>query len=134
MIRHLRMKLSFVTLILLSSIVFGADEINISKAFIKKPRPGVDVTAGFATIKTNTDLKVMNVSNKNFKFYPNPLNQTYLNINLNTNNTLSLFDLSGKLIKTFDLKSGNNSLNLEFLNKGLYMIECNSKTYTIAKI
>tara|TARA_B110000093_G_scaffold3090_1_gene3025 strand:+ start:260 stop:676 length:417 start_codon:yes stop_codon:yes gene_type:complete len=61
------MKLSFVTLILISSIVFGADEINISKAFIKLPRPGVDVTAGFATIKTSTDLKVMNVSNKNFK-------------------------------------------------------------------
>ena len=67
MIRHLRMKLSFVTLILISSIVFGADEINISKAFIKLPRPGVDVTAGFATIKTNINLKVMNVSNKNFK-------------------------------------------------------------------
>jgi hypothetical protein len=61
------MKLSFVTLILISSIVFGADEINISKAFIKLPRPGVDVTAGFATIKTSTDLKVINVSNKNFK-------------------------------------------------------------------
>ena len=67
MIRHLRMKLSFVTLILISSVVFGADEINISKAFIKLPRPGVDVTAGFATIKTSTDLKVINVSNKNFK-------------------------------------------------------------------
>ena len=61
------MKLSFVTLILISSIVFGADEINISKAFIKLPRPGVDVTAGFATIKTNINLKVISVSNKNFK-------------------------------------------------------------------
>ena len=67
MIRHLRMKLSFVTLILISSIVFSADEINISKAFIKMPRPGVDVTAGFATIKADIDLKVMKVSNKNFK-------------------------------------------------------------------
>ena len=67
MIRHLRMKLSFITLILISSIVFGADEIDISEAFIKLPRPGVDVTAGFATIKTNINLKVMNVSNKNFK-------------------------------------------------------------------
>lgn len=67
MIRHLRMKLSFITLILISSIVFGADEIDISEAFIKLPRPGVNVTAGFATIKTNINLKVMNVSNKNFK-------------------------------------------------------------------
>jgi copper(I)-binding protein len=31
------------------------------------PRPGVDVTAGFATIKATTDLKVIEVSNKNFK-------------------------------------------------------------------
>ena len=67
MIRHLKMKLSFFTLILISSIVFGADEITISKAFIKMPRPGVDVTAGFATIKATTNLKIMKVSNKNFK-------------------------------------------------------------------
>ena len=67
MLHHLKMKLSFFTLILVSSIAFGADEITISKAFIKLPRPGVDVTAGFATIKTSTDLKVINVSNKNFK-------------------------------------------------------------------
>lgn len=67
MIRHLKMKLSFVTLILISSFACCADEITISKAFIKMPRPGVDVTAGFATIKTSNDLKVIEVSNKNFK-------------------------------------------------------------------
>lgn len=61
------MKHSFLTLILISSIAFGADEITISRGFIKLPRPGVDVTAGFATIKANAELKVMNVSNKNFK-------------------------------------------------------------------
>jgi len=67
MIRHLKMKLSFFTLILVSSFAFGADEITVSKAFIKMPRPGVDVTAGFATIKATTDLKIVEVSNKNFK-------------------------------------------------------------------
>ena len=67
MIRHLKMKLSFFTLILISSFAFGADEITVSKAFIKMPRPGVDVTAGFATVKATSDLKVIEVSNKNFK-------------------------------------------------------------------
>ena len=67
MIRHLKMKLSFFTLILVSSFAYGADEITISKAFIKLPRPGVDVTAGFATVKASSDLKVIEVSNKNFK-------------------------------------------------------------------
>jgi copper(I)-binding protein len=61
------MKLSFFTLILISSFAYGADEITISKAFIKLPRPGVDVTAGFATVKASNDLKVIEVSNKNFK-------------------------------------------------------------------
>ena len=67
MIHHLKMKLSFLTLILISLFAYGADEITISKAFIKMPRPGVDVTAGFATIKANTNLKVIKVSSKNVK-------------------------------------------------------------------
>ena len=65
--------------------------------------------------------------------YPNPLNQSNLNINLQNNSDIRLFSLSGQLIKTYQLKSGNNILNLDFLKKGLYMIKCNSKTYTIAK-
>ena len=67
MIHHLKMKLSFLTLILISLFAYGADEITISEAFIKMPRPGVDVTAGFATVKSTSDLKVIEVSNKNFK-------------------------------------------------------------------
>ena len=67
MIRHLKMKLSFLTLILISSFAYGVDEFTISNAFIKMPRPGVDVTAGFATVKATSDLKVIEVSNKNFK-------------------------------------------------------------------
>ena len=67
MIHQLKLKLSFLMLILISSFSYGADEITISKAFVKMPRPGVDVTAGFATVKASTDLKVIKVSNKNFK-------------------------------------------------------------------
>jgi len=67
MIHHLKMKLSFFTLILISSFAYGADEFTISNAFIKMPRPGVDITAGFATVKATSDLKVIEVSNKNFK-------------------------------------------------------------------
>lgn len=67
MIHHLKMKLSFFTLILISSFAYGVDEFTISNAFIKMPRPGVDVTAGFATVKATSDLKVIEVSNKNFK-------------------------------------------------------------------
>ena len=79
-------------------------------------------------------VSILDNNNEVVKLYPNPLNQTNLNINLENNSIVSLFDLSGQLIKTYQLKSGNNSLNLDFLNKGLYIIKCNSKTFTIAKI
>ena len=93
-------------------------------AFKLLPRNGSDV-AGFISVNETTE----NV----FYIYPNPLNQSNLNITLQNNSNVSLFNLSGQLIKTYQLKSGNNSLNLDFLNKGLYMFKCNSRTYTIAK-
>ena len=94
-------------------------------AFKLLPRNGSDV-AGFISVNETTE----NV----FYMYPNPLNQSNLNITIENNSNVSLFNLSGQLIKTYQLKSGNNSVNLDFLNKGLYIIKCNSKTYTIAKI
>ena len=93
-------------------------------AFKLLPRNGSDV-AGFISVNETTE----NV----FYMYPNPLNQSNLNITLQNNSNVSLFNLSGQLIKTYQLKSGNNSVNLDFLKKGLYIIKCNSKTYTIAK-
>ena len=94
-------------------------------AFKLLPRNGSDV-AGFISVDETTE----NV----FYMYPNPLNQSNLNITIQNNSDIRLFNLSGQLIKTYQLKSGNNSVNLDFLNKGLYIIKCNSKTYTIAKI
>lgn len=88
------------------------------------PRNSNDVSVFVSVLENN---------NQTLKIYPNPLNQTNLNITIENNTIVRLFDLSGQLIKTYHLKSGNNILDLDFLNKGLYMIKCNSKTYTIAK-
>ena len=93
-------------------------------AFKLLPRNGSDV-AGFMSVNETTE--------NGFYIYPNPLNQSNLNITLQNNSDIRLFNLSGKLIKTYHLKSGNNILNLDFLENGLYIIKCNSKTYTIAK-
>ena len=93
-------------------------------AFKLLPRNGSDV-AGFISVNETTE--------NSFYMYPNPLNQSNLNITLQNNSDIRLFNLSGQLIKTYHLKSGNNILNLDFLKKGLYIIKSNSKTYTIAK-
>jgi hypothetical protein len=93
-------------------------------AFKLLPRNESEIS-GFISINETTE--------NGFSMYPNPLNQSNLNINLQNNSDVRLFNLSGQLIKTYHLKSGNNILNLDFLKKGLYIIKCNSKTYTIAK-
>ena len=93
-------------------------------AFKLLPRNGSDV-AGFISVNETTE--------NGFYIYPNPLNQSNLNITLQNNSDIRLFNLSGQLIKTYQLKSGNNILNLDFLENGLYIIKCNSKTYTIVK-
>ena len=93
-------------------------------AFKLLPRNGSDV-AGFISVNETTE--------NSFYMYPNPLNQSNLNITLQNNSDIRLFNLSGQLIKTYHLKSGNNILNLDFLENGLYIIKSNSKTYTIAK-
>ena len=115
---------SFTPILNQSYTVSGVITFSIG-AFKLLPRNGSDV-AGFISVNETTE----NI----FYMYPNPLNQSNLNINLQNNSNVSLFNLSGQLIKTYQLKSGNNSVNLDFLNKGLYMIKCNSKTFTIAKI
>ena len=94
-------------------------------AFKLLPRNGSDV-AGFISVNETIE----NV----FYMYPPPLNQRNLNITLQNKSNVSLFNVSGQLIKIYQLKSGNNSVNLDFLNKGLYIIRYNSKTFTIAKI
>jgi hypothetical protein len=54
--------------------------------------------------------------------YPNPSSQ-YINIEMPTfNNTISLFDISGKLIFNKSTSKSTFKLNIENFNSGLYIL------------
>ena len=55
-----------------------------------------------------------------FSVYPNPANDE-LNISISENNTsISIFDIVGKNVSQMNLVNGNNTLNIENLNAGVY--------------
>lgn len=62
--------------------------------------------------------------NKNFSVYPNPV-QNVVNIRINGKATLTLTDLSGKILLTKTLE-GNGEINVSHLSAGLYYLKNNS--------
>jgi len=56
-----------------------------------------------------------------YSAYPNPANDI-LNISISENNTsIALFDIVGKTVSEMELVNGNNTLNIENLNPGVYI-------------
>jgi hypothetical protein len=79
----------------------------------------VDVIIDSVDIQYNTFLNIENTS-IDFNVYPNPANNI-LNISISENNTfISLFDIVGKKVSEMELLNGNNTLNIENLNPGIY--------------
>ena len=89
------------------------------------PRNGSDVS-GF--------ISVSETSRNNIDIYPNPIDFGMLNIESNDNSPLCIYDFSGKLLYSKILNKGINKINVDFLNKGLYLIKINSTVFNISKI
>jgi len=90
-------------------------------------------TASSNTITISISTAIRNVTFENISVYPNPTNG---NINLKINEELSsirLFDLTGKVIKTFNLV--NRQLNIAEFTKGIYFLEiANAESKSVVKV
>jgi len=78
----------------------------------------IDATASFST---NCGASVDNNIINNLNIYPNPTKNT---LNIDTSNsftTIKLFDISGKMLKTFNPE--NRSLNVADLKAGIYFLK-----------
>lgn len=91
-----------------------------------------DITASYQNVCTN-------LSDKDFKLdyvsiYPNPTKEK-LNINNITLNKVTIYDLFGKSIKTFNFDSNalNNEIDLSDLSKGIYLVSIKSNETLIIK-
>jgi len=70
-------------------------------------------------VQINAFLEVKNET-INFNVYPNPANEL-LTISISENNTsISIFDILGKTVSKMELINGNNTLNIENLDPGVY--------------
>ena len=94
-------------------------------SFLMQPRTLADIISS-VSIDEN--------SITNFDFYPNPLNSDNLNVEVDKNSSIILYDYSGKIIRSFSLNPGINNLNLTNISKGLYLIKYDSETYMFSKI
>jgi hypothetical protein len=79
-------------------------------------------TANFATCE-NVGIKSINAESP-LKVYPNPTNKT-LNVELErfvTNGTLTLFDMSGKLVLSQSVNGNSAQINMSALTAGSYIL------------
>ena len=77
------------------------------------------------TVFDSSSIDILEISNDFFKVYPNPSNGIY-NINLVSKSDISLnvFDLSGRLVQSDNLKNTNNiELNISNKLSGTYILK-----------
>ena len=80
-------------------------------------------------------VSVENIDLNNIKVFPNPsLGTVYIQSN-NIVNSISVYNIQGKLLKTHSPNSSDININLESLEKGLYLLQLNTnKGSSIKKI
>lgn len=67
------------------------------------------------------------------QIYPNPATSK-LNVNVgDINASVAVFDITGKMVNSFENVSGNLEMNVSNLNKGVYMVKVNSGNATEVK-
>ena len=66
--------------------------------------------------------------NSGITIYPNPLND-FVNINAKENiENIIIYDVSGKIVKTFQVNATQTQLNLSSLANGFYFMKISSNT------
>jgi Secretion system C-terminal sorting domain/Beta-propeller repeat len=81
-----------------------------------------------------TEIKNNNPSNNTIKIMPNPV-KNYFEIASEVNGKLELTDISGRLIRSYEIGNANLKIDISDLNSGLYLVRgFNSKGIFTAKL
>ena len=108
---------------IMNETIDGANDVEISLDPALPQHDGLFVTDGISAIKnlkTGTT-SIQDKSNFRFNIYPNPASD-YVCVDLQISGKLELFDMHGKMIKTFDVNQGINQVNVSMLEQGIYFI------------
>ena len=113
--------------IALSGSIDFTDDMHLIVETMDMDGSGHLVEAGFDKFMISADnLSLTSSEDLKLSIYPNPSSNGVLCFEASCNDGLTISDLSGKLIETFELKSGVNTLNLAHLLAGSYIVELHS--------
>jgi len=112
----------------LSGSIEFTDDMHLIVETMDLDGSGHLVEAGFDKFMISADnLSLIPSETPNLSIYPNPSSLGFLFFEANSDDVdLTISDLSGRLIETFILESGINSLNMSHLVAGSYIIELQS--------
>ncbi len=80
-----------------------------------------------------TDLGLNQISKNSLQIYPNPV-RDILNIQSDENlKQIEIYDLTGKLIQTYKISEKSIQLNVEQLNKGVYVVKIITESSSVSK-
>ncbi|WP_396148448.1 Omp28-related outer membrane protein [Flavobacterium sp.] len=104
-----------------SAYGFGGYQIWANGVLIPGMSGGAFTSSDTRRFGVNTNLSTDDFNASLIKFYPNPTNGL-VTISLPESAIITLTDLSGKQVLTSQFESGESTLNLGSLSKGLYLI------------
>lgn len=82
--------------------------------------------------QTNLSINEDIVFDTNIILYPNPANDQIKLSNIKTHTLISVYSMDGKLLIN-QFSSSNQSINVGNLQKGLYIVKANEKTFKLIK-
>ena len=69
---------------------------------------------------------------KSTRIYPNPTNGVFY-IDVNSNEVVSIFNIAGQLVKTVNVKTGTNAIDITNLASGLYIVKTKTSGHKVIK-
>ena len=89
--------------------------------------------SNIATITIDVTLSTDDFSLNHIKTYPNPTDNYYV-IESIVPLQLKIFDMRGRILKTYALEEGENEIETSFLSKGAYLFYYTFQTKTKSQI
>ncbi|QGY43763.1 T9SS type A sorting domain-containing protein [Maribellus comscasis] len=90
----------------------------------------------YSSVATNTAQKQIIGFESDFKVYPNPVVSGSINLEFDDDkfNTVKMYDLTGKLVKSIQLESTVEKIDVSDLSKGIFFIQAsNGKEISVTK-
>ncbi len=76
----------------------------------------------FDGVVSRSDVRMVNIKSAGLSIYPNPASNVVNVIGLAAQHTVSVFDVTGRVMMTADVDVNNNTLNIAALTDGVYTV------------